>query len=208
MTILQTQVGIPAAAPSANPSVSSGRNGEVITADLHGKKYTAAYNGKLYIASTSVAGVAPGTALSTTPPMCLWNPPGSGVNLEIHRAWLGYVSGTLGAGSIVWAWGPQNTNPSTGTALVPVGSPVGNLATGAGKAFQGSTVAQTPVIVRPAWTLGAFLATTAGINPPLVDEVDGELVLAPGNFLCLQGVTAAGSTPLCLFGLTWAEIQI
>jgi hypothetical protein len=206
MPIAQGTVGLANAAVGTTPpgGVQQGRQSEVITADLHGRKYTAAYNGLVYIASTAVAGVAPGTAFSTTPPLVLWNPPGSGVNLELLRFFFGYVSGTLGPGTICIGQGPQATKPTTGTQLVPVNSQLGNSKTGAGQAFQGSTLLQAPTMVRPSLVIGAYVGG-ATLQPPLVDELDGELLVTPGNFAAFQGVAGAGSTPLGLFGLTWAE---
>jgi hypothetical protein len=157
-----------------------------------------------------VAGVAPGTALSTTPPFCLYNPVNSGKNLVVLRTSLGYVSGTLGAGSLVYAsnGAAQPSAPTTGTALVVSINLLGSGGGGVGKAFQGSTLAAAPLIIRPTYTLGAFLATTAAINPPLLDEVAGEFIVSPGGVFVMQAVAAAGTTPLMLFGCSWEEVPV
>ena len=43
-------------------------------------------SGQVITAVNAVAGAAPGTALATTAPLSLWNPPGSGKNLVILHA--------------------------------------------------------------------------------------------------------------------------
>jgi hypothetical protein len=211
MPIFQGTVGPVASAAGTNPpgGVQQGKAAEVITADFHGRKYTAVYNGSVYIASTAVAGVAPGTAFSTTPPMVVWNPANSGVNLEILKFVLGYISGTLGGGVIAYGQGPQATKPTTGTVLTPVNGILGNSKTGVGQAFQGSTVLQAPTLVRSSslW-LDAFVGTITGPTCPMMEDIDGEFIVAPGNFFAVQGVAAGGTTPLVTLGVTWNEAPI
>jgi hypothetical protein len=189
---------------TADPRLT--RDGGATVQDLHGHFYESAYRGALFTACNAVAGVAPGTALGTAPPLTLWNPPNSGKNLVVLKATAGYVSGTLGAGVIVYAQNPQLTLPSSGTQLTAISSQIGNGATAACKPNTGSTVAATQTIVRPAWSLGASLATTAGDPWALVDIPDGEFIILPGNAFSLSGITAAGSTPLMIFSLLWEEV--
>jgi uncharacterized membrane protein YqaE (UPF0057 family) len=184
------------------------RTGGQVVSQGHAPNAEAVARGNVMMASNAVAGVAPGTALSTTPPMAVWNPPGSGKNLVILKTALGYVSGTLGAGSIVYAQTPnQTTPPSTGSELVPVNSLIG-AAKGVGRAFSGSTLWAAPTIMRPAYILGAALATTA-LGPSVVNDlIDGAIIVPPGTVFVVQGVTAAGSTPLVMIGVTWEEVPV
>ena len=157
--------------------------------------------------STAVAGVAPGTALSTTPPLALLNPLNSGRDLVILKTAIGYVSGTLGAGSIVYAYyTPQASLPTGGSELVPVCTKIGQIK-GAGRVFQGGTLGGTPLILRPAYHLGAFLATTAESVRVCQDLVEGEIVVPPATCFVMQGVAAAGTTPLVLLSIVWEEIN-
>ena len=141
----------------------------------------------LFHASTAVAGVAPGTALSTTPPMVLWNPPASGKMAAIVRVRIAYLSGALGAGSVVYARADQITVPSGGTELVPISGALQALS-GTIRAFQGSTLTNTPTIVAPAFTL-----TAAPSISPGQDEVAGELCILPGQAFAIQAIAAAGT---------------
>lgn len=166
---------------------------------------------QVFHASILSAGVAPGTAISTAPPIVVYNPVNSGKNLEVIRGTLGYVSGTLGAGSIAWlaASAQQAADPTGGTALtVRNGRIGGSDAATVAKAFTGSTVSATPFILRPAFFMGAALASTA-FGPAFASEVaSGEIVVAPGYFVAMQGISAAGSSPLVLLSITWREAAV
>lgn len=184
------------------------RTGALVNTQGHGAYTEPATRGAIMGVTTPVAGVAPGTALSTTPPLALWNPPSSGKNLAILKSCLGYISGTLGGGSVVYAVVPaQLTVPSGGTELTPQCSAIG-LPRGVGRAFQGSTLSATPTILRPAFVLGAFTAATATAPDPALDLVDGAIIVTPGSVLVLQAIAAAGTTPLVLLSLVYEELNV
>ena len=180
-------------------------------ADAHARYYETNYRGNLYCATNLSAGVAPGTALGTAPPFTLYNPIGSPVNLAIVDVAYGYVSGTMGAGTVVLAWNPQttNANPTGGTAITPRSCRIGSPTQGQGLVFTGSTVAATQSILRPVFSFGAYVAATIGApQPGFMDLSEDKLLLLPGNCLSLQGIAGAGTTPLVIFGMTWEEIPV
>ena len=188
------------------------KDGGFIVGDGHAKFQEAVYRGRVFVATNLPAGVAPGTALGTAPPLTLYNPNGSGVLCVIWKATLGYISGTLGAGTIVWAYNIQNTlvAPTGGTAIVPCNAQIGNATVGQVKAFTGSTVAPTQVVARGTGiSLGAGLATTAAFpSPPVYDPVEGELVVIQNACLSLQGIAAAGTAPLVLMSIVYEEVPV
>ncbi len=140
--------------------------------------------------------------------MALLNPLNSGYNLAILKTSVGYVSGTLGAGSLVYAYvTPQATIPTGGTELTPVSAMIGQIK-GVGRAFTGSTLAGTPLILRPESTLGASLATTALGIDTCQDLVEGEIIVPPATSFVIQGVAAAGTTPLVILSVVWEEMLI
>lgn len=199
------RVGPAVAADGSDALVRLGRTGEMV-ANAHGRFFEAASRGSLFMASLAVAGVAPGTAFSTTPTIALWNPPGSGVLCAIQQVWVGYVSGTLGAGSLCHGVNPsQVTAPTTGTELVPQAGLLGTMRSKT-RAYTGSTVSVTPVILRPSLHLGAALASTATFPATAYDEVDGSIVIPPGSLWAYHGVAAAGSTPLVMVGVLFEEV--
>lgn len=171
----------------------------------------AAARSTMFTCATGAAGVAPGTALGTAPPICLYNPVNSGKYLELVRGTCGYLSGTLGAGSVVYA-GPaasQLADPTGGTVLTVMNNLVGGADTATiAKAFQGSTVSSTPRLLRPVFTFGAALASSVAFASTVSDDMGGEFYVAPGYFFCMQGIAAAGTSPLVLLSLTWRECSI
>lgn len=113
-----------------------------------------------------------------------------------------------GGGSIVYGVvDVQVTIPSGGTELTPRCSMIG-FPRGVGRAFQGSTLAATPSILRPAFVLGAFVNTAVVPPDPALDEVKGAIIVPPGTALCLQGIAAAGASPLVLLSLIYEEVPI
>jgi hypothetical protein len=206
--ISEVKVGPQLLADGVQGTMRGERTGGAVFAPLHGAYTEAARYGNMFVAANAVAGVAPGTALSTTPPFALWNPPGSGKILSVLKLMMGYVSGTLGAGSVLLsAVLSQVTVPTTGTELVPVCTSLG-MPRGVGRTFTGSTWVSTPQILYPIISMGAFLATTA-INPwDAIDVVDGSMIVQPGTGIMLQEIGAAGTSPLVVFGAKWEELPI
>lgn len=185
------------------------RTGEQMVSNVHARYYEQVHRGNVYGVSTAVAGVAPGTALSTTPPLAIHNPVGSGKDLVILMTSLGYVSGTIGAGTIVYANVPGGDAavPASGTVLTAKNLNLGGAA-GVASCHEGSTVDATPTIIRPAYILGAKAAATA-LDPIISkDYVDGEIVVPPGETFVMEGVAAAGTSPLLLFGVIWEEVDV
>jgi hypothetical protein len=200
--------GLVTVSDGATKTVRLDRTGALVISQGHCEYLEPSVRGVIFVASNAVAGVAPGTALSTTPPIAVWNPPNSGFNLAIMKTAIGYVSGTLGAGTIAYAYvAAQTTVPSTGTELTPICTKLG-FPRGQGRAFTGSTLASTPAIIRPAFAMGAFLATTA-IQPfQTADMVEGCITIPQGAVFCMQGIAAAGSTPLVILSVEWEEIPV
>jgi hypothetical protein len=196
---------ISAADGSVNP-VRLDRTGATTVVSAHPLYSEAVLRGNMFCCSTAVAGVAPGTALSTTPPITLLNPFNSGVQLVILKTSLGYISGTLGAGAVVYAYvTPQATIPTGGTELTSICTMIGQVH-GKGRVFQGSTLTGTPLILRSAYNMGAGLATSVDFIRTCQDLLEGEFVVPEGTCFVMQGVAAAGTTPLVLMGLVWEEM--
>lgn len=184
------------------------RTAALLTTDAHVNYVDPVSRGAVMVVSNAVAGVAPGTAFSTTPPMVVWNPPSSGKNLAIFKTALGYVSGTLGGGTYCYGiYTSQATVPTTGTELVPSNALIG-FPRGVGRAFTGSTIGAAPSLYRPAYVVGAWVGTTASITGPMIDVIDGGIILTPGTVFAIQGIAGAGTTPLVIFSVAWEELDI
>ena len=183
-----------------------GRSGEAMQSPLHSHFYELAQRGNLFYGSTAASGVAPGTSVGTTAPFALYNPAGSGKNLVVVKASLGYISGTLGAGTVFWC---ANNNvvaaPPSGTAIAAVPGKIDSQIAPIGQPLTTATLPASPKIVTPAFNLTALLATTAVQPYTVQDFPDGSLIVGPGSILSLQAVAAAGITPLVAFGIAWVE---
>jgi hypothetical protein len=186
----------------------AGKTGELVIGQAHGDLYEAASRGNVWSACTAVSGVAPGTALGTTSAFYLHNPLNSGKNLVILSASMGYLSGTLGAGStyLTTHSGVAVANP-TGTAITPInGLLAGGSVSGVGKAFTTATVI-TQIALRPLLSFGPMLATSVFQPTPCNFRLDGEFIVAPGYGIGLHSIATAGTTPLVLFGMSWEEVK-
>src|SRR5947209_5741560 len=81
-------------------TVRSAKSGEAVITQAHGKYYEASSRGKMFAACTPAAGATPGTAVGTTAAFSLFNPANSGYRVAIKKVNIGYLSGTLGAGTV------------------------------------------------------------------------------------------------------------
>jgi hypothetical protein len=188
-----------------------GRFNELLIGTLLPRAAELALRGVVFSASVPPGtGVAPGASISTTAAFTLHNPKGSGKNLVILSGACGYKSGTLSAGTIVWTANTvESTSPPAGTACTVVKTLISASSAGAVGLPTYTTTIVTPTILRPAFNLGAALASTAGIWPSLIDRVDGEFVVGPGCSINLMGVTAAeAGSPLVILGMSWAEVPV
>jgi len=205
---IQGRVGPGYAADGASETPRMTRDLGIGVQDLHGRYYEAVSRGTVFEAATATSGVAPGTAIGTTAAFTLFNPKNSGKNLVLLDADMGYVSGTLGSGTVYIV---VNSNPAaadvSGTAITPtnllIGGPVG-----VGKAFTTATLPANPTAVHPLWILSPMLATT--VFAPLDVRVvfDGKYVIAPGCAVSFEAVAGAGSTPLVTFSMSWEEVAV
>ena len=78
-----------------------GKQGDGIVSELHGKHYTANYRGKMFVA-TAAAVTVPVVAASLVSVFTLYNPPGSGVNMELVEASAVNVLATTVVDALAW----------------------------------------------------------------------------------------------------------
>jgi hypothetical protein len=186
-----------------------GKTLEQIVSLAHGKYYEAASRGLLWSTCEQGTGIAPGTALGTTAFFVLYNPINSGFNIALKKVNVGYISGTLGAGTLYHCVNTLTTQtaPSGGTALSNVCALIGGGFSSVALARVNATVV-TPVAYRPFVVLNAMLATTATNPVDLWEDMDGEIVLLPGTSYQLQAIAAAGTSPKLTVGVSWEEVPL
>lgn len=157
-------------------------------------------------------GQAPGTAIGTTGAFVLANGSSSTVNLVVYKIMASYISGTLGAGTLGLlahaSAGSSITAPSGGTAITPTNMRLGATATSAANCRFNATVPASGLLIRCLASLQASLASTAVGGWQVIDDVRGEVVIGPGQAVSVQGIAAAGSSPLIVVACVWAEEPI
>lgn len=208
---LEGDVGFQIVGEGASSTFRLGRSRELIVGDGHGRYFECVRTGRVFTAG--VASVAPGTALGTTPPLDIYNDIRSGGIAALLGIAVGYVSGTIGAGSLVLAQTAQNTVPTGGSNITPQSNILGGGAGSRMKAGSGRTIAAAATQVAPVATLNPTLATApaAGGFAPASStwiELGGLYIIPPGVVACLQGVAAAGTTPLVMLAAVWEELEI
>lgn len=191
-----------------------GKTGESSVSQVHGKYYESASRGQIAFACDQAAGVAVPATVSTVSILSLYNTINSGRRLEILKVWIGYFSGTMGAGSFYHCVTPQvsgtaQTQPTGGVLLTAYWSNINNLglsSTPIGVARTASTVV-TPIVFAPIASSFAELATTANGYQVIAEDLDGLIVLDPGGSYQIQSAMgAAGTTPKVSVGVAWLEV--
>ncbi len=208
-------------------SVARGdKTGAFVSTDAHGRFQEAALRGNLFsdgMTTTSISNATftTGTLDATgTPILGVWNPTSSGKNLVILQAKLQVTLTNLtatGGGTFVWVTSTGNSAITTGNvplsrlSLLASGSVAKGLA---GVALTGKTT--TSVIREASGLTGgtnyniSAVGTAAGFVFPgsvSVDNIDGSIIVAPGNVLALMCTT----TPVACSAassLLWEEVNI
>ena len=209
MATLEGTVGPTTQTTGSAGTAHYGWHGDFLVAQYSPRYAELVGRNKVFAAATAATGVAPGTAIGTTAAYALYNPQGSGKNLAVLAASLGYVSGTLGAGVVhyIGHLSPSQT-AFTGTTITARNCLLGNTATGVGLAYTTATVPASGSILGTFCSLQASLASTAVAPWQVVEHLDGLLMIAPGGGVSIQATAAAGTSPLVIIGLVWAEMDV
>jgi hypothetical protein len=198
---------------------------------LHGKHYVDCLRGRIFSQATSPVGVAipiySTAAGSVEGGLPLWNPPGSGVVVELLRIDICYASGTADYGSIgIMAMSLNGIGTATGCSAFAAKTPMNGYLLGG----QGSRVVSSnlgTVTVSNAGTVGAPTAGVLGAGwvrtiadqnleaqtgTPLPTGIrtydfDGTLIVPPGVMIYLAAMRA---TTAALFAtcMAWKEVPI
>jgi hypothetical protein len=204
-TPLATQTANPAQTQVADtlPAIlSTGRHGQVHTADVHGQFYAGSSRGNVFSANandgtgrTILAGGG------TTSGFMFYNPTGSGVNMEIIEILVLPLTATDVVGVLGLEYGAP---PTTVTNAATVRSDLigGTSQTALCKASYGSTIVAMTFLK---W-LPMFVQTTAGVlqGSQGLYTPNGGLIIAPGGAVNIISSTTQ-STNLWAQSVTWAE---
>ena len=205
MATIQGQSGPQVITDGVNTTIRTGRTGELVVTEAHGRYQEAVYRGNVFVAANQAA-QALSTALSTTQTgFTLTNPAGSGRILVLLDAAIAIASAPAGISTLVWA-ANVNTVAAAVTQTTPLtvrNANLGFAGTPVGLASSAVTLPAAPVVVRPVG--GGPVATGSVTSSFIRDELNGILTLQPGTALSLSALTTAISV-IC--SLTWEEILI
>jgi hypothetical protein len=215
MALVQSQVGEVLVGDGVAANLRGGRLSDLIVTELRGRYAEATRLGRVFtqVLAATTTGVAAGNinaaAAAAVTQFALWNPAGSGVNVEIVKFFLGVASGTPPAGSSFHSVSQGAPNNSVGAKLTNafVGGSTSKclgVASAAGVALTGSPNAL--ITLRP--TPFAFIAAAAA-NPLIaaMEEVNGDIVLPPGTMWVPTWATA-GTALLNTYGVVVMETPI
>lgn len=196
------------AADGTQPIQLFGKSAEAVVTELHGKWYTAAYRGKLFIGTTLIAGVTIAVNTTTAPTFTLFNPVGSGVNLELVSLDIGWPAAAASVVATILGSVSAQTPTSTTQGGVVLSNPLnasgisaGGVGLGQGKLFTAATITATTTHI----PLIQASTVTDTMNPAHVD-FDGRILLAPGTLMALTSTPV--QTAVAMPALAWAEWAI
>lgn len=193
---------------SQTPMVS-GRGGDHLVSEVHGRFYHMAYRGNLFHARSPVAGSVIPVNSATAQTFAVLNPAGSGVNLEILQArvdisatstyvaaeiYLNAVNGTplaviLGGTATIIAGGVQNCFALQGN------NP---------KSAAYSAVTSVSQADKHICGLGAFDVVTTGLGRNLIRNFDGGLIIPQGTIIFVT--STAAQTSIAHVEFMYAEV--
>lgn len=201
--ILQGQAGPQVLSDGTYANVRQDKQGAIAATELNPRYYENTYRGQSFSACLTAAATI-GVLTATGVTFHLYNPAGSGKNLVIKAANFVPSSATFVVGGVFYAYNAQATAP-TGTTALTLRSNLltGNAASSIAQAFSAATLAAAPVAVRPFFGVPATACTDI-IN--LKDDVAGELIVAPGGVLSIQGTVAACAVGF--IGMSWDEVAV
>jgi hypothetical protein len=180
MPIVYGTVGAPSntsAADSSNQPVLQGKAGEFIVAELHGIWYTAGYRGRAFHGASAIAGVVLPRETTTAATFMLFNPSGSGVNLELISFDVAELTTTGVIGTVLLAAG-SNPAPSSTTAITATVMPtlIGGSSTPKAALYSAATI----TAMTTWWPIGQITTTTTGTYQITPYVFNGRIAVAPG----------------------------
>lgn len=183
----------------------AGQQGDTVVSQLHGRYYENTLRGAAFsVSSQAVATTTVGLATTYTG-LCLSNPVGSAVNLEITLVSLMQsVIQSVQVEAFAIAVGfNASTNVTHTTPATPISNKVGSGLVAIAKADTAATLPTAP-------TYHTFITNTATATanaPGAVIDLGGSIILVPGAYACFV-TPAQASVAGMWFGFNWVEVPV
>ena len=210
--IVQGQVG-PASSTSSlsagtQPALRLGSMGALITSDLHGAHYEAAYRRSLFaVANQAVTTTTVGLATTYTG-LCISNPVGSSLLVVLTRVGYSFTVAFPAAAVVGLMVGyNSSTNVTHTTPVTPRSQYFGAGASPVALCDVAATLPTAPFLnsVFTGGTTGAI--TTSVTNGANMHELDGSLILPPGAYAAIYTSTVSGTSGFA-GSFLWEEVPI
>jgi hypothetical protein len=183
-----------------------GRMSELLTAEFKGKYAEQCSRGNVFTANVSGVTV-PVVANNLVSVFTLYNPPGSGINMEL----IDFVAPVVLATTVVDGIGLYYSS----AALTAAGTfttrgveqcgLLGQVGSARGRFYSAFTHSGTPVLAK---LLGGWAAVTdAGANG-VEHSLDGAIIIPPGIACSVAMTTAASTASGVALSLSWAELPV
>jgi hypothetical protein len=199
-----------------------GRDKNLLTSDFHGRYYETARNGRLFFQTTTIAGLAIPIYTGTAPRVAIYNPPDSGVNVNLISISCQRASGTTVefAAALFAAFGVQAVASGGFITAFPgalnvAATPPKNALFNGGQASRVLSTA-SGTVTSTAWAAGdtlyalfhsyAAVSATAVDGAPWTHDFDGKVILPPATLVGLAGSVA--SVALYATTLVWEEVPV
>ena len=168
-------------------NLRGGQLGDLIVTELQARYYEQTYR-KNKFSWSNVAAVTPAaTFASTAPTSCIYNPPGSTVNLVLTKVGVAFAAAPAGAVVLALVAGFNAAVPTGITNGVVINNFLGG-APGQGKSASAITLGTAPTPIMP--LVGVEAA--ASITPPAIFvDIGGSIVIPPGGYVAINANAAA-----------------
>lgn len=201
---VQSQVAAGASNASTTPgtllNLRGGQLGDLIVTELQARYYEQTYRKNKFSWANPAAVTPAATLAGTAPTTCLYNPPGSTVNLVLTKASVVFAAAPAGACVLALVAGYNAAIPTGITNGTPVNNFLGG-AVGQGKVATAITLGTSPAPVLPLVAIEAASSITP--NPGFID-VGGSIVIPPGGYVAINSTSASS-----IYGaFEWDEVPV
>lgn len=185
--------------------MTSDAQSNLLISEYHGRYYNAAYNNgqatNMYSLANQAAVTTTAALATTFTGLSVANPAGSGVNLEI----LFFSCAQFAVGAAAAIGYMTGVGASAGT-LIPRPAVTGQAPGSKAVGSNSSTLGGTPVLEEVIGSCGSLATTGYGLQPALIKDIGGSLIIPPGSFIA--SFTSIATTSALLFGFRWLEVPI
>jgi hypothetical protein len=208
---IQTEVGqLFRQASGTTPNIPGGTFGEQLISKALPDLYTLTKNGLVYTISAAAINPSAFTGgAAGTPMVGIYNPPNSGVDVVILQVGVGIrTTGTAAAATDLNHWlANQGGTAVTGTQTQATNNLTG-IASGSRARCMvntANTASLASTLVRPSVSVGLTAATAITNVQRLVDDVNGAVIVIPGNYYA-YGLSVALTAAAISASIIYAEV--